>query len=271
MSSKLDRSLDEILAERPRGGNRRQRGGPSASGGAPAGGIRKRSQRTAAVKANAAVTPNATKAVASGKPIPTGPSGRTGSKIIVSNLPYDVSEAMIKEYFTKVVGPIKRCVITYGPNGQSRGIATVEFAKSEDAITAAQKYNGVEVDKRPMKVELVVDPAAPPSFADRVGAPKAVPAPKNSASKPRPVSKNVNPQTARGRGGKKGGRGGRTGNGRGKPKTAEELDAEMADYFDNAPAGGASNAVAAPTMATTVATNGGDIGMDDDNVMVGTP
>jgi len=58
----------------------------------------------------------------------------------------------LKEYFTKVVGPIKRCVITYGPNGHSRGIATVEFSRASDAATAAQKYNGVEVDRRPMKV-----------------------------------------------------------------------------------------------------------------------
>lgn len=93
---------------------------------------------------------------------------------------------ILKEYFSSVVGPIKHAVLTYGPDGRSRGVATVEFKKSEDAAIAAQKYNGVEVDKRPMKVrenaqllikyiltnpqvELVVDPNAPASFADRVG------------------------------------------------------------------------------------------------------
>ncbi|KAI5842876.1 hypothetical protein DFP73DRAFT_87134 [Morchella snyderi] len=151
MSSKLDQSLDEILAERPRVGAAGRRG--ARSGNAPAGGIRKRPQRAAAQKASATITQNATKTV------PTGPSGKVaGSKIIVSNLPYDVDEAMIKEYFTK-----------------SRGIATVEFSRASDAATAVQKYNGVEVDKRPMKVELVVDPTAPASFADRIGAPKQVP------------------------------------------------------------------------------------------------
>lgn len=67
------------------------------------------------------------------------------------------------------MGPIARATLTYGPDGRSRGVATVEFKKAEHAATAAQKYNGVEVDKRPMKVELVVDPNAPASFADRVG------------------------------------------------------------------------------------------------------
>lgn len=77
MSSKLDQSLDEILAERPRGAARRGRGS-----NAPAGGIRKRPQRAAAQKASATITQNSTRAV------PTGPSASKviGSKIIVSNL-----------------------------------------------------------------------------------------------------------------------------------------------------------------------------------------
>lgn len=79
MSSKLDQSLDEILAERPRVGAAGRRG--ARSGNAPAGGIRKRPQRAAAQKASATITQNATKTV------PTGPSGKVaGSKIIVSNL-----------------------------------------------------------------------------------------------------------------------------------------------------------------------------------------
>jgi len=55
---------------------------------------------------------------------------------------------------------------------------------------------------------------------------------------------------------------GRAGSGRSKPKTAEQLDQEMADYF-----GGNETAAAAPVAAAS----GGDIGMDDDAVLVGTP
>jgi THO complex subunit 4 len=112
MSSKLDRSLDEILADRPRGGGRGR--GSRASG--PAGGIRKRSQRGAAQKANASIAQTSGKLAT--KAPPTGPSGKvTASKIIVSNLvsraviflsltliviltstpqPFDVTEQMIK-------------------------------------------------------------------------------------------------------------------------------------------------------------------------------
>ncbi|KAA8896883.1 putative mRNA export protein mlo3 [Sphaerosporella brunnea] len=258
MSSKLDRSLDEILAaSRPA-----RRGAKAGTPTGPSGGIRKRSQRVAAQKANASVAQNAAKTAT--KSIPTGPSGKlSASKIIVSNLPFDVSEGMIKEYFQSVVGPIRRAILTYGPNGQSRGVATVEFVKPEHAATAAQRYNGVEVDNRPMKVELVVDPNAPPSFADRVGAPnKIVTTTKSKADKPKPAAKPATAPRARGnsaRGGKRGG--GRAGNAsRPKPKTAEQLDQEMADYF-----GESNNNTAAP------AANGGDVGMDDDTVLVGAP
>ena len=65
----------------------------------------------------------------------------------------------IKEYFQSAIGPIRRAIITYGPDGRSRGVAAVEFAKPDHAATAAQKYNGVEVDKRRMKV-ISVHPVA---------------------------------------------------------------------------------------------------------------
>ena len=46
-------------------------------------------------------------------------------------------------------------MLTYGPNGVSRGIATIVFSKSASAQDALVQLNGMLVDKRPMKVELV--------------------------------------------------------------------------------------------------------------------
>lgn len=57
-----------------------------------------------------------------------------------------------KEYFSKAIGHVKTCSLSYGPNGVSRGIATIVFSKHGDAEKAAATYNGVLVDKRPMKV-----------------------------------------------------------------------------------------------------------------------
>ena len=73
------------------------------------------------------------------------------------------------------------------------------------------------------------------------------------------------------RGGRIGGRGARRGRnaGRAKAKTADELDAEMVDYFDaNAVNGTATATDAAATMngAAAPATNGEEIGMDEISV-----
>ena len=54
-------------------------------------------------------------------------------------------------------------MLTYGPNGVSRGIATIIFSKAGSANDALVQLNGMLVDKRPMKVKLaeaasLVDP-----------------------------------------------------------------------------------------------------------------
>ena len=43
-------------------------------------------------------------------------------------------------------------MLTYGPNGVSRGVATIIFSKPGDANNAAVQLNGMLVDKRPMRV-----------------------------------------------------------------------------------------------------------------------
>lgn len=70
------------------------------------------------------------------------------------------------------------------------------------------------------------------------------------------------------RGGRTRGRGARRGRnaGRAKPKTADELDAEMVDYFDENGAEAADGAVTA-NAATQPATNGADdLGMEEISV-----
>ena len=69
------------------------------------------------------------------------------------------SFCILKEYFQSAIGPVLRVVLTYGRDGRSRGVAMAEFTKPEHAVSAAEKYNGVEVDNRPMKV-ILVHPAA---------------------------------------------------------------------------------------------------------------
>ncbi|KAI8232205.1 mRNA export protein mlo3 [Colletotrichum sp. SAR 10_99] len=251
MSGKLDQSLDEILSTQRRssGGprrrsQRRSTGRPAAA--APVGGVQKTSKPARA----AANKPNAAK-----------PSQGSGdSKVIVSNLPKDVSEQQIKEYFLTSVGPIKRVEISYGPNSVSRGIANITFRDADGASKAFQKLNGLLVDNRPIKIEIVVSASQaanviPPSktLAERTSQPKAQP--KSAAINKRNANASKGPATGNAQASKKPRR---ARSGRPAKKTQEELDSEMADYFES---GNANNEnAAAPAPAAT----NGDAAMEED-------
>lgn len=145
--------------------------------------------------------------------------------------------------------------MVYGPNGQSRGIATVIFGNAASAAKAVKELNGVKVDGKPMKVEVILDgkdapaPPEPKKLADRVTQPKsaakAKPKPATEAKTNKAIKKGQKP--TRGRGKRPGGR---------VKKTAEELDAEMTDYFQQ-------NGQEAPNGAPA-ATAAGDTNMADD-------
>ncbi|KAL9125053.1 MAG: hypothetical protein Q9217_005692 [Psora testacea] len=157
-------------------------------------------------------------------------------------------------------------MLTYGPNGVSRGIATIIFGKPGSANDALVKLNGMLVDKRPMKIEVVLDAARatqPPTvkaLGERMTQPKGA-QPKSAVAKPA-----IDGATTRGGNAGRGrGRRGRNA-GRSKPKTADELDAEMADYFDPNATNGAATIEAGATTngAAQPAANGGeDLGMDE--------
>jgi len=157
-------------------------------------------------------------------------------KIVVSNLPTDVNEAQVKELFQTTVGPLREVNLHYDANGRSKGVASVIFQKKGDGNKAYQQYNNRLIDgKRPMKIEVVVDPsrlAPTPSLASRVAPVEAAAAVTNGT------------QPARSRGGVPRGRGRRPATRKAErpQKSAEDLDAEMEDYT-------ASNA--APAAAAT--------------------
>ncbi|KAL2195799.1 hypothetical protein P885DRAFT_61570 [Corynascus similis CBS 632.67] len=247
MSGKLDQSLDEILTSQRRNQQGRRRSTRRAAGAAkpaptaPAGGIQK----------------NTKTARGANKPTPTKGAGLTGeSKIVVSNLPKDVSEGQIKEYFQQSVGQVKKVEISYGPGGVSRGIAHVTFQHADGASKAFSNLNGLLIDNKPVKVEVVVASAElipqPKSLAQRIAQPKAQPKSAAMVKKNAKDGKNA----PAGKGSKKAARGGR-GN-RPVKKTAEELDSEMADYFGN------SNAENNGDAAAPAAAAGGDAAMEED-------
>ncbi|KAF2463350.1 uncharacterized protein BDR25DRAFT_114074 [Lindgomyces ingoldianus] len=160
--NKLEKSLDEILQDRRskgrgRGGRRGRSAGRTATTQAPVGGV---SKSTRQAKGN--------------KAAPSAPTPATGdSKIMISNLPKDVDEITIKNYFTETIGKPKKVLLQYGPNGASLGSAIVIFPRPDLGAKAASELNGMSIDKRPIRVELLLSASAVPaipqkSLADRV-------------------------------------------------------------------------------------------------------
>lgn len=252
MSARLDQSLDSIIDSQKKAKRNLRRNKPKA---APVGGVKK------AIKpAKPAVKPA------------SGPAQRApkNSKIVVSSLPLDVTETQIKEYFGKSVGPIKKVSLHYNQHGESRGIADITFTKPDSAAKAAKEQNGIKIDGRPMKVEVVVDASLAPepvqakSLAERVAyanpkSKKSEPLTKTSAN-PKAQPKSATAKKADPRDKKKPGQGKparKAKNPRPKPKTAEELDADMTDYWTTN-SGGVAAAPAEGATATGAAAGPSD-------------
>lgn len=212
------------MAERPkksgagagRNSQRGRRGGRSARPSAKAAAVGSNAQNAAVIAASNRSKPPIV--------IPGRGSGG-GSKIILSNLPLDVTEAQVKELFATTIGPLRKVAMSYRATGQSTGVCTVEFQRADDAGRAYTQYNNRLIDgKKPLKVEVVVDPSK--VAAAPAAAPKGAKAVKGAAA--------AGP--AKG----KGGRGATSAQGRGRgrgakrearpKKTVEDLDAEMEDY-----------------------------------------
>jgi THO complex subunit 4 len=218
----MDKSLDDVIAARPRP-NRR---------GAGRGTGRRTSAKDQVLGHHAHAARAAAQNVAAAKVVAAAaPASQPTDKIIVSNLPVDVNEIQIKELFHSTVGPLREVTLHYDSAGRSKGVAAVHFQRKGDGTKAYQQYNNRLIDgKRPMKIEIVVDPArpAPPqSLASRVAPPPA------AAAAAAATAAGVVPHA---RAARPAVRGARRGRGRGRKtnerpqKSVADLDAEMEDY-----------------------------------------
>ncbi|KAI5305701.1 hypothetical protein KEM56_003593 [Ascosphaera pollenicola] len=170
------------------------------------------------------------------------------------------------EYFSKSAGPVKKVILTYNQNGTSRGIASIIFKQPESAAKAAKNLNGMLVDKKPIKIEVVVDPTKVQAAAASTGS-KSLAQRATQPKSTQPAKAAAPKNNAAARGGRRRGRAGRPN--KPKPKTAEELDQEMTDYFVQAGAGSGEAAPAGTNGQAPVqdqapaAAEGDDMGMDD--------
>ncbi|OAY37838.1 THO complex subunit 4A [Manihot esculenta] len=235
MSSALDMSLDDIIKNNKKSGSGNARGRGRPSGPGPA-------RRLANRGANRAAPYTASKApettwqhdMFTDQGMAYGQAGRasaieTGTKLYISNLDYGVSNEDIKELFSEV-GDLKRYSIHYDRSGRSKGTAEVVFSRRTDALAAVKRYNNVQLDGKPMKIEIVgtniATPAAPPannvSFGNSNGVPRGGQGRGGTTGRPR------------GGGGRGFGRGRGRGRGRGEKVSAEDLDADLEKYHSEA-------------------------------------
>ncbi|KAF7805485.1 THO complex subunit 4A [Senna tora] len=252
MSAALDMTLDDIIKNNKKSGSGNSRGRGRGSGPGPARRFPNRAANRAAPYTTAKA-PEATwqhdmfadqpaapyAAAAQG---PRASSIETGTKLYISNLDYGVSNEDIKELFSEV-GDLKRYTIHYDRSGRSKGTAEVVFSRRTDAVAAVKRYNNVQLDGKPMKIEIVgtniATPTVAPSANGAVGNSNGVPRISYASSfcllhsgqgrggafgRPRGGS--------RGRGSSRRGRG--RGRGRGEKVSAEDLDADLEKYHSEA-------------------------------------
>ena len=74
----------------------------------------------------------------------------------------------MRELFTEF-GKLKNVMINYNESGKSHGTADIIFKNNDDAVKAYKKYNGVPLDGRPMKIDVVAASPATASVKTRLG------------------------------------------------------------------------------------------------------
>ncbi|PKA48547.1 29 kDa ribonucleoprotein B, chloroplastic [Apostasia shenzhenica] len=175
MSSALDMSLDDLIKNNKKSGGGISGGKGKGSGGP---GPTRRGQNRSRNRPAPYSVGKATNAAwqhdlyDDQTPVYSSSAARassieTGTKLYVSNLDYGVSNEDIKELFSEV-GDLKRYSIHYDRSGRSKGTAEVVFARKVDALAAVKRYNNVQLDGKPMKIEIVGTNVEKPAAVTRV-------------------------------------------------------------------------------------------------------
>ncbi|KAE8321796.1 hypothetical protein BDV39DRAFT_8701 [Aspergillus sergii] len=160
--STMDRSLDEIIAERPQ---KQNRGGRRPPQGRRRDGVRK-SYREERPDLDLDWVHDKYEDDRDSRPsrAPRRPRGDryspppdhapTGAKLRIENLHYDITESDLEDLFTRI-GPISNLSLVYDRAGRSEGVAFVTYARPSDARMAISEFDGANAKGQPIRVTLV--------------------------------------------------------------------------------------------------------------------
>ncbi|XP_064964201.1 THO complex subunit 4D-like isoform X1 [Musa acuminata AAA Group] len=169
MATSLDMSLDDLIKNRT--GSQRGRGRGPGRGRGRGGSFRGRGMgmlHQGSLRVNSRPSPyKIAKSFSRTKDmiwrhdlfddsmVAAGISGiETGTKLYISNLDYGVSNEDIRELFSEV-GDLKRFAVHYDRTGRPSGSAEVVYTRRSDAMAALKRYNNVQLDGKPMKIEVI--------------------------------------------------------------------------------------------------------------------
>lgn len=149
------------------------------------------------------------------------------TRVHISNLDFGVSEKDLKELFGEF-GEMKKADLHFDKGGRSLGTGELVYSSRGAAMKAIKQYQGIPLDGRPMKLEILGEPTSARSepVTKRLGAPRR-----------RAFSESPRKRGRRGSfGGKRAGGGGGDRPRRGpkekkEEKTAEQLDKELDTYL----------------------------------------
>jgi len=85
------------------------------------------------------------------------------AKLFVGNLSFQTTREQLVELFGQVAPVVDAVIPTDRETGRSRGFAFVEFATEAEAQAAIERFNGHELDGRPLRVNAAeARPPRPP-------------------------------------------------------------------------------------------------------------
>ncbi|OJJ58213.1 hypothetical protein ASPSYDRAFT_32274 [Aspergillus sydowii CBS 593.65] len=159
----MDRSLDEIIAERPRQNRGQNRGGRNQ--GRRSNGVKKpyRDERVDLdldwvhdkYEDDRDTRPSRGSRRPRGDRYSPSPErgAPSGTRLRIENLHYDITETDLEELFCRI-GSISNVSLVYDRAGRSEGVAYVTYARHSDARTAIAEFDGANAKGQPIRISI---------------------------------------------------------------------------------------------------------------------